>query len=39
MTIIDYYIDMNNITYIDNVKEEERENDDQINENEIRKEW
>lgn len=37
--VIDYYIELNNIAYINGVEEEEEENDHQVSEDEIKKEW
>lgn len=34
---MDYYIQLNNIVYIDIVEEKEKKNDDQVSKNEIKK--
>ncbi len=40
LRVMDYYIDINNIAYIDSIEKEKRENDNQISEDEItKKEW
>lgn len=37
LKIINYYININNIVYVDSIKKEERENENQISEDEIKK--
>lgn len=35
--VINYYIDTNNIAYVDSVEQKKEENDDQVNEDETKK--
>lgn len=37
LKVINYYIDINNIAYVDSIEKEKRENDNQISEDEITK--
>lgn len=39
MKVIDYYINLNSIVYIDYIKEKEMENEDQVSKNDRKKEW
>lgn len=37
LKVINYYIDINNIAYVDSIEKEKRENNNQISEDEITK--